>query len=159
MAWRIDESVIRGEIDNRTRGRVTGRIWFEGVTAPVELDLAGNAWRDLAGRKLEFVNPVAVKPPLLTSTDAGFGLRQQGVIGDCTASRRVKVPEVPACAGMRRLVTVAKCFTPVTVTSNRASTAALISGLVAPEATLNTTALCSLRSVAFSVMCGATITS
>jgi hypothetical protein len=94
MAWRIDESVIRGEIDNRTRGRVTGRIWFEGVTAPVELDLAGNAWRDLAGRKLEFVNPVAVKPPLLTSTDAGFGLQQQGVIGDCTASRRVKVPEV-----------------------------------------------------------------
>ena len=94
MAWRIDESVIRGEIDNRTCGRVTGRIWFEGVTAPVELDLAGNAWRDLAGRKLEFVNPVAVKPPLLTSTDAGFGLQQQGVIGDCTASRRVKVPEV-----------------------------------------------------------------
>lgn len=94
MAWRIDESVIRGEIDNRTRGRVTGRIWFEGVAAPVELDLAGNAWRDLAGRKLEFVNPVAVKAPLLTSTDAGFGLRQQGVIGDCTASRRVTVPEV-----------------------------------------------------------------
>lgn len=94
MAWRIDESVIRGEIDNRTRGRVTGRIWFEGVAAPVELDLAGDAWRDLAGRKLEFVNPVAVKAPLLTSTDAGFGLRQQGVIGDCTASRRVKVPEV-----------------------------------------------------------------
>jgi len=26
MAWRIDESVIRGEIDNRTRDRVTGRI-------------------------------------------------------------------------------------------------------------------------------------
>lgn len=94
MAWRIDESVLRGEIDNRTRDRVTGRIWFEGVAAPVELDLAGNAWRDLAGRKLEFVNPVAVKSPLLTSTDAGFGLRQQGVIGDCTASRRVKVPEV-----------------------------------------------------------------
>jgi hypothetical protein len=26
MAGRIDESVIRGETDNRTHGRVTGRI-------------------------------------------------------------------------------------------------------------------------------------
>ena len=28
MAWRIDRHVVRGEIDNRTRGRVTGLIWF-----------------------------------------------------------------------------------------------------------------------------------
>eukprot|EP01031_Cornospumella_fuschlensis_P019204 gene19204-23528_t len=34
MAWRIDQSVIRGEIDNRTRDRVTGRIWFEGRADP-----------------------------------------------------------------------------------------------------------------------------
>jgi hypothetical protein len=92
MAWRIDESVIRGEIDNRTRDRVTGRIWFAGLAEPVELALEGNAWRDLAGRRLEFVNPVAVKPPL--SAAAGFAQRQSGVIGDCTASRKVKVPEV-----------------------------------------------------------------
>lgn len=94
MAWRIDESVIRGEIDNRTRGRVTGRIWFAGLPQPVELDLTGNAWRDLAGRRLEFVNPVAVKPPLSADEVAGLALRQTGTIGDCTASRRVKVPEV-----------------------------------------------------------------
>jgi hypothetical protein len=94
MAWRIDESVIRGEIDNRTRGRVTGRIWFAGLTEPVELDLAGDAWRDLAGRRLEFVNPVAVKPPLSADEIAGLAMRQTGTIGDCTASRRVKVPEV-----------------------------------------------------------------
>jgi len=94
MAWRIDESVIRGEIDNRTRGRVTGRIWFAGLAEPVELDLTGDAWRDLAGRRLEFVNPVAVKPPLSADAVAGFARRQTGTIGDCTASRRVKVPEV-----------------------------------------------------------------
>lgn len=57
MAWRIDEQVIRGEIDNRARGRVVGRIWLSGRTEPVELDLAGNCWRDLAGRRLEFANP------------------------------------------------------------------------------------------------------
>ncbi len=94
MAWRIDESVIRGEIDNRTRDRVTGRIWFEGRAEPVELNLTGNAWRDLAGRRLEFVNPVAVKKPLSADDIGGFATRQTGAIGDCTASRKVKVPEV-----------------------------------------------------------------
>jgi hypothetical protein len=94
MAWRIDQSVIRGEIDNRTRDHVTGRIWFEGRAEPVELDLTGNAWRDLAGRRLEFVNPVAVKKPLSAEEIAGFAMRQKGTIGDCTASRKVKVPEV-----------------------------------------------------------------
>src|SRR3546814_7653693 len=50
-------------------------------------------------------------------------------------------------------------LTPLTVTPNSASTAALISGLEASRATLNTTALFSERSVAFSVICGATTTS
>jgi hypothetical protein len=91
VAWRIDENVIRGEIDNRSRGRVVGRLWLVGLPNPVELDLAGNAWRDLAGRRLEFVNP-APKPPTLPLED--FAPRQTGVIGDCTASRKVKVPDV-----------------------------------------------------------------
>lgn len=90
MAWRIDEHVIRGEIDNRTRGRVTGRIWFAGRAEPVALDLTGNAWRDLAGRRLEFVNPEP-KPGLPDS----FAMAQRGVVGDITASRKVKVPEIP----------------------------------------------------------------
>jgi hypothetical protein len=89
MAWRIDEQVVRGEIDNRTRGRVIGRIWFLGLETPVELDLNGNAWRDLAGRRLSFVNP---EP---RAGDVGrLAIRQVGVVGDCTASRKVKVPDV-----------------------------------------------------------------
>lgn len=90
MAWRIDEHVIRGEIDNRTRGRVTGRIWFAGRDEPVDLELTGNAWRDLAGRRLEFTNPDP-KPGLADS----FVAVQRGVVGDITASRKVKVPEIP----------------------------------------------------------------
>lgn len=89
MAWRIDEQVIRGEIDNRTRDRVTGRLWLVGREEPVELDLAGNAWRDLAGRRLEFVNPAPLPGDL-----TGFATQQSGAIGDCTASRKVKVPDV-----------------------------------------------------------------
>ncbi len=90
MAWRIDEAVIRGEIDNRERGRVIGRIWLVGHEEPVELELAGNAWRDLAGRKLEFVNP---EPKAVEQVER-LARRQAGVIGDFTASRKVKVPEV-----------------------------------------------------------------
>jgi len=90
MAWRIDEAVTRGEIDNRTRGRVTGRIWFTGSTEPVELNLTGNCWRDLAGRRLEFTNPEPRPGDL-----GGFPLMQKGTAGDITASRKVKVPDIP----------------------------------------------------------------
>lgn len=93
MAWRIDEQVIRGEIDNRVRGQVTGRIWFMGLAGAVELELTGNAWRDLAGRRLEFTNP---RPrPDESGHLVRLVPRQAGVIGDCTASRKVKVPDIP----------------------------------------------------------------
>jgi len=45
---------------------------------------------DLAGRRLEFVNPEP-KPGL----DASFATRQHGAAGDITASRKVKVPDIP----------------------------------------------------------------
>ena len=85
MAWRIDEEVIFGEIDNRRRGHVTGRLWLAGHPEPVQLDLQGNGWRDLAGRSLRFTNP----RPRLGSL-ASIDLLQAGVVGDITASRKVK---------------------------------------------------------------------
>ncbi len=88
MAWRVDEHVVRGELDNRDRGRVQGRIWFLGMDTPVELDLAGNPWRDLAGHRIEFVNPHP-KPGGI----GGLNIRQCGSVGDITASRKVKVPD------------------------------------------------------------------
>jgi hypothetical protein len=90
MAWRIDEAVVRGELDNRVRGRVTGRIWFVGRAEPVELELNGNCWRDLAGRRLEFTNPQP-KPGALEK----LAPLQRGTVGDISASRKVKVPDVP----------------------------------------------------------------
>ncbi len=100
MAWRIDEYLIHGEIDNRTPGRVTGRLWFLGrEDEPVVLDLEGNAWRDVAGHVLRFTNPTPATP------EAGFldGLAatQSGVVGDITASRKVKVPDCPMEEVMR----------------------------------------------------------
>jgi hypothetical protein len=88
MAWRIDEQVIRGEIDSRVQGRVTGRIWLVELNEPVELDLGGNPWRDLAGRVLRFSNP----SPKAGELDRLAGI-QDGKVGDMTASRKAKVPD------------------------------------------------------------------
>src|SRR6266516_1344066 len=57
MAFRIHESVVRGEIDNRVKGIVRGKIWVEARAEPVTLELKGNAWPDLAGCLLTFTNP------------------------------------------------------------------------------------------------------
>lgn len=88
MAWRIDEQVLRGEIDNRLPGRVNGKIWLVGREEAVELELVGNPWRDLAGHLLKFSNPDA-KP----SDGAQLAPYQEGMVGDMTASRKVKIPE------------------------------------------------------------------
>ena len=91
MAWRIDEAVIRGEIDNTVEGRTTGRIWLAGRDEPLVLSLEGDCWRDVAGSKLSFENPEP-KP----GADANaLDVDQAGVIGDMTASRKTRVPLLP----------------------------------------------------------------
>ena len=92
MAFRIHDSVVRGELDNRVKGTVRGRVWLEGRDAPIELVLIGNARPDLAGCLLRFVNPLPrEKSPHLEDLHP----IQQGTIGDLTASRKVRVPAVP----------------------------------------------------------------
>lgn len=107
MAWRIDEQLVRGEIDNRVQGRVTGRLWLLGRAEPVVLDLRGDAWRDVAGHLIRFTNP----SPKAGAPDAlaGFASEQRGVVGDITASRRVKVPDCPM-EEVLRLVRAGKRF-------------------------------------------------
>lgn len=90
MAWRLHEHVLRGEIDNRTRGRVTGRTWLAGAEEPLVLDLLGDCHPDLAGCLLRFENPLPIamttKPP---------ASRQRGTAGDITAARKVRVFDIP----------------------------------------------------------------
>jgi hypothetical protein len=92
MAWRIHDSVIRGELDNRTKGRVRGRLWLHGRAEPVELELHGNACADLAGCQLSFVNQGETIP---LRTDAELYAEQRGWVGDLTASRKVRVFDMP----------------------------------------------------------------
>ena len=92
MAFRIHDSVVRGEIDNRVKGIVRGKIWVEGRAEPVVLELKGNAHPDLAGCLLTFTNPL---PRVAHQHLDSLNPVQSGQIGDLTASRKVRVPSVP----------------------------------------------------------------
>jgi len=100
MAWRIHDSVQRGEIDNRERGVVRGKVWLHGLQEPVVLELKGNACRDLAGCLLTFENPGETIP---LRTDARVEPLQRGTIGDLTASRKVRVFDIPFEEAYERL--------------------------------------------------------
>ncbi len=92
MAFRIHDSVVRGEIDNRVKGIVRGKIWVEGCAMPLTLELTGNAHPDLAGCRLTFTNP---QKPVPLHRPEDLNPEQRGTIGDLTASRKVRVPAVP----------------------------------------------------------------
>ncbi len=92
MAFRIHDSVVRGEIDNRVKGIVRGKIWVEGRAEPVVLELTGNAHPDLAGCLLTFTNPLKRIPH--HGLDSLHPM-QRGTIGDLTASRKVRVFDIP----------------------------------------------------------------
>lgn len=92
MAFRIHDSVIRGEIDNRIRGIVRGKIWIHRRKEPLLLRLRGNACPDIAGCLLKFTNP--------NKSIAHNGLKtlsrfQSGQVGDITASRKVREFDIP----------------------------------------------------------------
>ena len=90
MAWRLHEHVLRGEIDNRTRGHVAGRIWLAGVEEPLLLALLDDCQPDLAGCLLRFENPQPV-----AMTIKPLASRQRGMAGEITAARKVRVFDIP----------------------------------------------------------------
>ncbi|MBC7979905.1 MAG: hypothetical protein H7Y36_05020 [Armatimonadetes bacterium] len=90
MAWRLDEAVEHGLIDNTVEGTTTGKIWLCGRDEPLILSLEGDCWRDVAGTVLEFENPNPQRTPEI----AGLDTDQSGIVGDVTASRKAKVPSL-----------------------------------------------------------------
>jgi len=92
MAFRIQDSVVRGEIDNRVKGVVCGRIWLCDREEPLALELQGNAHPDLAGSLLTFENRLPASAP---HNLEGLSPVQKGTIGDLTASRKVRVFDIP----------------------------------------------------------------
>ncbi len=101
MAWRLRSSVVRGEIDNRVKGKITGKVWLVGRDKPVVLKLEGNGCRDVAGCLFYFVNPA----PKVGDEHIDLFPEQIGSIGDYTASRKVRAFDIPideALAMIRR---------------------------------------------------------
>jgi hypothetical protein len=90
MALRLSREIVRGEIDNTTRGKVVGEIWLAGRDESLRLKLDGNCWRDLAGCICTFENPHPVADP-----DRDPFTEQIGEVGDMTASRKVRIPDGP----------------------------------------------------------------
>jgi hypothetical protein len=92
MAFRIHDSVVRGEIDNRVKGIVRGKIWIHKRKEPLLLRLKGNTCPDIAGCLLKFTN--------LHTSFSHPGLKtlsqfQSGQVGDITASRKVREFDIP----------------------------------------------------------------
>lgn len=90
MAWRLDEAVEHGLIDNTVEGTTTGKIWLAGRDEPLILSLNGDCWRDLAGTVLEFENP---KPQVCAEANS-LDTEQNGIVGDITASQKARVPQI-----------------------------------------------------------------
>jgi hypothetical protein len=85
MAWRLNQMVVRGMLDNREKGRVTGAIWLAGHESPVRLELEGNCEDDLAGCLVEFTDHTPQVDPSI-----GKFCDQVGTAGNITASRKVR---------------------------------------------------------------------
>ncbi len=97
MAWRIERSLVRAELDNREPGRVRGRLWLWDRPDPVHLDLRGDFQADIAGCWIGLRHP-SPSPADDTRLDA----LQQGSVGDMTASRKVRVLDVSIEEAIRR---------------------------------------------------------
>lgn len=91
MAWRLDEAIEHGVIDNTVEGTTTGKIWLAGRDEPLILNLNGDCWRDLAGTRLEFENP----SPHVSAEANNLDTEQTGVVGDITASLKARISDVP----------------------------------------------------------------
>lgn len=96
VALRLQNSVLRGEIDNRVRGRILGKLWLVGVHEPLHLALEGNCWRDMAGSVTRFeVSGSAIAPSRLPA------VVQSGFVGDMTVSRKQRALQVPLQDALR----------------------------------------------------------
>jgi len=91
MAWRPNENLIDGELDNRIPGKVTGWMRFfrnEKDPLKVTFDLEGDFHEDIRGTKVRFWNP----NPSDRYQDGGtymdgFDPMQRGTTGDMTSGR------------------------------------------------------------------------
>jgi len=89
MAFRLEDHLRSGWIDNTVKGTVTGELVVDGIAGPLVLELEGNAWPDLAGCRFSFTNPKA--EPIPPETGKLLRAKQKGAAGDITGSQKCRV--------------------------------------------------------------------
>ena len=85
MAWRPNEYLIKGQLDNTSPGKVTGWMKFAGLENNVIFDLNGNFHRDIRGAGINLYGHALTGSPSDCSYMECFSLLQEGKVGDITA--------------------------------------------------------------------------
>lgn len=97
MTTDLGVAALRGEVDFRTHGVITGTIWLAGRATPLRLDLTGWPAADLAGCQLSFWNEEA------RDADTSFlESEQPGEAGLMTASARFRISTLSQDEEMER---------------------------------------------------------
>ncbi len=81
----LESSVLGGHLSNEVPGLVSGMIHLAGQKKPLVVELNGNFLRDIAGCRVDFLNPLPDTDVDLIQTVA---LEQRGHTGVMTASHR-----------------------------------------------------------------------
>ena len=99
MAWRPEQLVKAGELDNTQLGWTIGWLELEGIDERLQLKLAGNCDPDLAGWKFRIHR---IEPELEKDFDrdeppdySSISRDQSGHVGDITADQMIKHIEIP----------------------------------------------------------------
>jgi hypothetical protein len=86
MDIHLSNSVIGGYLSNEVPNSVTGLIHLAGHRQPLRVQLQGNFLRDIAGCRIEFVNPV---PDAKEAVLQKLIPQQDGFAGEMSASHRI----------------------------------------------------------------------
>lgn len=90
MVISLESSVLGGYLTNEVPGLISGVIHLAGQRHPLSLELKGNFLRDIAGCRVDFLNPLPDTDPELIQKVA---ITQTGNAGVMTASHRAgKLP-------------------------------------------------------------------
>ena len=87
MAWRPNEYLIEGELDNTQLGKVTGWMRFAGIEQKVLFDLKGDFHRDIRGAKIRFKGDGQPDDAEAEKYMNGFSPMQTGDVGDITTGQ------------------------------------------------------------------------
>ena len=86
MAWRPNEQIVEGILDNTVPDKVTGWMRFTGMKEKVIFDLEGNFHRDIRGAEVRLRGDGESADTVQTGKYMeGFAVLQTGKVGDMTA--------------------------------------------------------------------------